>query len=722
MTRSLLTRLRLVGALICALVVALALTSSTARVAAHPATMAATFDWSVPDRLGPNGMIGVLLPVTESNTTMRILNPEGTYGGQAPAGWPADFNACASQPAAKFIWAVDGALITETTACTVRLSFPREGRYNVQLTVEDFAGGRTTSTQSVNIQDWLIFGLGDSYASGEGNPNVNADLLEFANLEIATYAVTTAISDAQTAVAQFNAAQQAVWAAQAELADAWRDYDEVVAAAGAFAQATADLAAAQLELTAANAAVVAANAKVVAANAKVAVACTAVAIWLNPSGCNTAKAQLTQAKNELTAAQKRQTRAVAERDRLAALVAQLALNVPVEGWEYVIGIAEARINLATTKLAAAQTTLQAAVTWVTSTAELVTTSRQAQQHKAESLATWQDSQMIENGDLDYRYSQCHQSKFSGQALAALEMERNDSKTSVTFIHLACTGAKITEGLLGPYDGVQKPASVPDREAQITVAKRMSGNREVDALVTSIGGNDIGFAKIMEGCAVLEDCSATVNGNNVMSDATIEQVCSQKMSQLPGTVPGLRMVAGFGCEEWMREARSSLPTVGLPVWVNNNLAAMPGLYSQLNTRIQAAWPAFVPDRMFITEYPKVTRDSYGNFCDATADPLRNLPGLTAAEYAWAETQVGDVLNSAIANTAQLGWTPVTGIAEATRLHGYCSNSNWSVRLDESFLTQATHRGVAHPNAAGHATYAEKITAALRANFYPGGVAR
>jgi hypothetical protein len=710
----------MIGAL--AVGLALALTSSSGRLAAHAALPSAAFDWSVPDRLGPNGMLGVGLPVTETTATMRILNPEGTYGGQPPAGWPADFNACASQGAAKYIWTVDGLQITETTACTVRLSFSREGRYSVALTVVDFAGGRTTTTKDVNIQDWLIFGLGDSYGSGEGNPNVPADLTEFASLEIATYAVSTALSDFQIATAQFVAAQQAVWAAEAELRDARSDYDEVVAAAGAFAQATVDLAAANLELTAANAAVAAAITKVVAANAKVSVACTLVAIWWNPSGCNTAKAQLNQAKAELSAAYSRQAAALKERDRLSALVAQLALNVPVEGWEYVIGVAQARINLASAKLAAMQTSLQAAAAWLASTAELVTTTKAARQHKAESLATWQDSQMIPNGDLPYRYSQCHQSKFSGQAQAALEMERSDSKTSVTFIHLACTGAKVTEGLLGAMDGVDpKPSTVPDREAQITVAKRMSGNREVDALVTSIGGNDVGFAKIMEACIVLENCYATVGGTNLMPDATVTDVCSQMRQQLPA-VPGLGPVALFGCEEWLRQLRDERLTGGLPTYVNNKLAALPGLYSALRTEIRAKWPGFVDNRMFLTEYPKVTRDSYGNLCDATTDPWRNLPGMTADEYEWAELQVGDRLNSAIANTSELGWTPVTGMAEASRLHGYCSDSSWSVRLDQSFLTQATYSGVAHPNLFGHLEYGTRIAAALRQNFYPGGVAR
>src|SRR5262249_7883835 len=42
---------------------------------------------------------------------------------------------------------------------------------------------------------------------------------------------------------------------------------------------------------------------------------------------------------------------------------------------------------------------------------------------------------------------CTRSGRAGQARAALEMERRDPKTSVTFIHLACGGARADEGLL-----------------------------------------------------------------------------------------------------------------------------------------------------------------------------------------------------------------------------------------------------------------------------------
>ena len=58
-------------------------------------------------------------------------------------------------------------------------------------------------------------------------------------------------------------------------------------------------------------------------------------------------------------------------------------------------------------------------------------------------ATWQDKR-------------CHRSALSGSAQAALRLEQQDPRTSVTFVHLACSGASVVYGLLGRYTGVEHP--------------------------------------------------------------------------------------------------------------------------------------------------------------------------------------------------------------------------------------------------------------------------
>ena len=93
--------------------------------------------------------------------------------GLAPAGWPADFTACQSQgDIVRYVWAVDRLTVVDSPHCAARITFPREGRYQVELTVVGASGATAKTAQDVNIQDWLIIGLGDSYGSGEGVPDV----------------------------------------------------------------------------------------------------------------------------------------------------------------------------------------------------------------------------------------------------------------------------------------------------------------------------------------------------------------------------------------------------------------------------------------------------------------------------------------------------------------------------------------------------------------------
>jgi hypothetical protein len=91
--------------------------------------------------------------------------------------------------------------------------------------------------------------------------------------------------------------------------------------------------------------------------------------------------------------------------------------------------------------------------------------------------------------------------------------RNRREPSVTFVHLACSGATIWEGILGPYAGIEEvaPAHPPQLEVVGELAAvdpahvELGLHRPVDAIVLSIGGNDVNFAGIIEKCITYADC-------------------------------------------------------------------------------------------------------------------------------------------------------------------------------------------------------------------------
>ncbi|MCH9807704.1 MAG: hypothetical protein K0U74_08240 [Alphaproteobacteria bacterium] len=136
---------------------------------------------------------------------------------------------------------------------------------------------------------------------------------------------------------------------------------------------------------------------------------------------------------------------------------------------------------------------------------------------------------------------CHRSLYSHQLRAALQLAIEEPHRAVTFVGLACSGAAISQGLFLRYKGNEWVPRPPEysqisaaAEAQCAglrvVAKDMpeayhmkgalpelegglvlrecprKRARKIDLLLVSVGGNDIGFAKLLAN-AVLDDRSA-----------------------------------------------------------------------------------------------------------------------------------------------------------------------------------------------------------------------
>lgn len=90
---------------------------------------------------------------------------------------------------------------------------------------------------------------------------------------------------------------------------------------------------------------------------------------------------------------------------------------------------------------------------------------------------------------DYDQAHCTRSGRAGQARAALEMERRDPRTSVTFVHLACGGARAEKGLLRAHNN--QPPQL------LELAEILPAGQAVDFVSFTIGGNDIRFSEIIE---------------------------------------------------------------------------------------------------------------------------------------------------------------------------------------------------------------------------------
>lgn len=306
----------------------------------------------------------------------------------------------------------------------------------------------------------------------------------------------------------------------------------------------------------------------------------------------------------------------------------------------------------------------------------------------DSIASGEGNPDISSPGSKWQLNRCHRSAFGGPAQAARWLEAADAHTSVTFLHLACSGGRIEGdeaspgvlapgaagigGLLTPYEGVtEDPETSPCAASgrtdltlclppQLDAAKdALGGGRTPDALLVSIGANDMYFSSILKNCLLpLNDCSTNEGGRGV-----------------------------FDARIGLLEAR----------------------YARLASAIRTRFPDLPADRVIITQYPDPTTDEAGR---VTLD-CGLASGISDEEAAWAHNTVVPSLNFEVTRAASAhGWTLAAGIPALFERHGYCSSDPWMVDLTGSAGGQGGEDGAFHPNHEGHSAYADKIVESVR----------
>lgn len=276
---------------------------------------------------------------------------------------------------------------------------------------------------------------------------------------------------------------------------------------------------------------------------------------------------------------------------------------------------------------------------------------------------------------------CHRSAQSYQARTASAIEKSSDQASVTFVHLACSGASLPAGLLGHYRGINDPGGVA-LPAQVDQLDRLLGRRKPDAVILSVGVNDIGFGPLVAFCIEQNGCFARKGFDPSQPNKDLDDVVAQRIAALPG---------------WYAKAAARFKALGIK-----------------------------PGDVYVTEYFDSTRDSGGKTCN----PLVRVYGhgtFTETEADWAYDNVLIPLNHAVAAAArEHGWHLVSGAQQLFRRHGYCSDDSWIVPLTSSLFKQglfwkglgAAKAGTLHANAEGHQIQARLVSASLKRNGITG----
>jgi hypothetical protein len=256
---------------------------------------------------------------------------------------------------------------------------------------------------------------------------------------------------------------------------------------------------------------------------------------------------------------------------------------------------------------------------------------------------------------------CHRSAAAGFQQAANQLGKVDRRRSITFVSLACSGARIDKGLLEPYDGIEpSPGGAPylpqvDRLRELAGRRQAgdSGEPAVDAVLLSVGANDVRFSGIVKRCTLPDEC----------------QVAQKR---------------------------------GL----DSRLAALGGDYDELGEALDEAAPG---SPVFITEYFDPTHDEFGRFCKH--GPLAT----SQAEVEWAYEELLRPLNRKIKTAAERnGWQEVEGVAGDFGPHGYCTGKRrrWVRTLGDA-IERDNLAGTLHPNEAGQRAIARRVAGPLAA---------
>ena len=281
---------------------------------------------------------------------------------------------------------------------------------------------------------------------------------------------------------------------------------------------------------------------------------------------------------------------------------------------------------------------------------------------------------------------CHRSANAGAARAALALERSDPKSSVIYLSTACSGSEVTHLIESSYPGIIEGITVhPPQIKQVkdTLCPNCS-QPEIDAVIVSTGGNDIGFADIIAACVL---GSPFTPFDLCSEDTELHAEIGGKINQL----------------------------VGVEIVPNSNPFTSEGTYDRLADTVAGHlnYKGF-----YLTEYPDPTRNNNGDVCDEII--LEGaIPGdgeIGHDDLVWASSFVVGNLN--VAGNYAIGqhdisdrWRTVPGISAGFSHSGYCANPHMIVHYGESMDNQGDKFGSMHPNAAGHVVYAEQIIKAL-----------
>ncbi len=262
---------------------------------------------------------------------------------------------------------------------------------------------------------------------------------------------------------------------------------------------------------------------------------------------------------------------------------------------------------------------------------------------------------------------CHRSLYAYSTRTALQLALEDPHRAITYANFACAGAEIVYGLMISYKGTEWAKDQPDKPQVSAVARLQCGAtqptetnyqntyslngiipeldnivlatcprsvvRRIDLLMLSVGGNDVGFARLV--------------ANTVLANK--------------GT---LRKLGG-----WMGEVEEPEELIALLPTLEKRFQA---LNRALHGHLQIPWDQ--SDRILLTAYPVMTLQENGqDVCPHGQSGMTVFPEFELdSDKAKADEAAGEKLNRTMRASAKTyGWTYIERHRPEFAGHGVCA---------------------------------------------------
>ena len=335
----------------------------------------------------------------------------------------------------------------------------------------------------------------------------------------------------------------------------------------------------------------------------------------------------------------------------------------------------------------------------------------------------------------HRSTKCYSARY------AMALEKANPHLSVTYVNVAQSGAVVGE-LISQHNTSADDGTTP-MPVQLTELKKIVGNRKIDRLLISIGGNDLGFgplvAKLLASPVIFAGYFTGWDGDFIDPISLAPKIATNPAyaQYIPSPFTTNDFPSVFtssnapGIADKILNGISGTTAVRLAFQgLDADITVLASNYKSLNASLRSL---FAIDRIAITEYPEL----YKVHVQGTDGKpvLWWAPGLTdliptmainPSEAMLFSRLYTEPLNRAVSNAAATNnWVCVGGVGNVLAGHGYGApkDKRWIVTARESLLSEGatpqwygqvlplTSFGTSHVNAPGNVATARLVASSF-----------